>query len=152
MKTKASNVVFVLRRKVPLCQSGGMVYTPRIVPFNVPINRITPGYCQVVFQFSIIFLQTELENENYLLQLNSLRVINGIVLHFTASQHFHKICTMRSVLDKFFFLTTYIISPYNFFSLLLIKKLGRGTATHPLKLIECHSPSIIIHLCVCPQY
>ena len=29
---------------------------------------------------------------------------NGIVLHLTAFQHFHKICTMRSALDKISFL------------------------------------------------
>ena len=36
-----------------LCQSGRMAHTPRTVPINVPIDRITPGYCQVVFQFSL---------------------------------------------------------------------------------------------------
>ena len=62
--TKASNVVFVLRRKVPLCQSGGMADTPRTVPSNVPIDRITPGYCQVVFQFSIINLTSHIIKRN----------------------------------------------------------------------------------------
>ena len=43
---------FTLRWKVALCQSGRMAHTPRTVPINVPIDRITPVYRQVVFQFS----------------------------------------------------------------------------------------------------
>ena len=53
---RAFSLQFVLRRKVALCQSGRMAHTPRTVPINVPIDRITPGYRQVVFQFSIINL------------------------------------------------------------------------------------------------
>ena len=47
---------FLCRRKVALCQSGRMAHTPRTVPINVPIDRITPGFRQVVLQFSIIDL------------------------------------------------------------------------------------------------
>ena len=129
-----TNVLSFARRRVWLCQSGGMTHTTRTVPLNIPIERITPDYLRMVIQLSIINLKIALEYEIYLLHLNSPRVRNGIVVHFTGFQHFHKICTMRKVLEKICFLTTCVISPYNFFSLLLIKKLGRGTATHSLKL------------------
>ena len=57
---KAFSLYFWLRRKVALCQSGRMAHTPRTVPINVPFDRITPGYRQVVFQFSIISLTNRL--------------------------------------------------------------------------------------------
>ena len=53
---KAFICFFSCRRKVALCQSGRMAPTPGQVPINVPIDRITPGYRQVVFQFSVINL------------------------------------------------------------------------------------------------
>ena len=61
---KDFNRFFVFRRKVALCQSGRMAHTPRTVPINVPIDRITPGYRQVVFQFSIINLTTRIRKRN----------------------------------------------------------------------------------------
>ena len=54
--TMTSNSNFVLCRKVTLSQSGIMAHTPRKVLINVPIDRITPGYLQLVIQFSIINL------------------------------------------------------------------------------------------------
>ena len=72
---KASISIFVSCRKVALCQSGRMAHTPRIVLINVPIDRITPSYSQVEFQFSIINLTNRISNESYLFYLNSLRAI-----------------------------------------------------------------------------
>ena len=66
-----------------LCQSGRMAHTPRTVPINVPIDRITPGYCQVVFQFSTNNLTNRIRKV-LSTPLNSLRVTNGIILHLTA--------------------------------------------------------------------
>ena len=63
---KAFYRFFVFRRKFALCQSGRMAHIPRTVPINVPTDRITPGYRQVMFQFSIINLQIALENEIYI--------------------------------------------------------------------------------------
>ena len=37
-----------------LNQSGRMAHTPRTFPINVPIDRITPGYRQVVFQWPVV--------------------------------------------------------------------------------------------------
>ena len=81
---------------------------PGQVPINVPIDRITPGYRRVVLQFSITNLTNRIRKKNFPLHPNSLRVTNCIVLHLTAFQHFHKICTMRSVLDKISSLTIYV--------------------------------------------
>ena len=72
--TKASNVVFVLRRKVPLCQSGGMAHNPRSVPFNVHIDGITPGYCQLVFQFSIINFKNRIRKLKFIYSTSTHRV------------------------------------------------------------------------------
>ena len=91
MITKASSVFFVLRRKVPLCQSGGTAHTPRAIPFNVHIDRITPGYRQVVFQFSI--------NLSTPSQLTAFHKWHRTSSHWL-STFFYKFCTMRSVLDK----------------------------------------------------
>ena len=77
-------VLFLVHWRVQLCQFGGMAHTPRTVPFNIHIECKTSGYLQVVIQFFIINWQIALEIEVYLRHLNSLRVINGIVLHFTA--------------------------------------------------------------------
>ena len=82
---------------------------PGQVPINVPIDRITPGYRQVVFQFSVINLTNRIRKMKFIYSTSTHYVFtNGIVLHLTAFQHFHKICTMRSVLDKISFLTTYV--------------------------------------------
>ena len=80
-----------------------MAHTPRTAPINVSIDRITPGYRQVVFQFSIINLTNRIRKKIYLLHLNSLRVTNGIILHLTAFSTFSQNLQMRSVLEKFFF-------------------------------------------------
>ena len=50
----AFSFLFLVRRRVRMCQSGGMAHTPRTVPFNAPIERITAGCLQVVIQFSTI--------------------------------------------------------------------------------------------------
>ena len=47
---------FSCRRKVALCHLAEWHILPGQVPINVPIDRITPGYRQVVFQFSVINL------------------------------------------------------------------------------------------------
>ena len=101
-----------------------MAHTPQTVPFNIPIERITPGYLQVVIQLSIINLQIALEHDIYLLHRSSPRVINGIILHFTAFQHFHKFCTMGSVVDKISFLTTSVIFSVKFLLALADLKVG----------------------------
>ena len=46
---------------------------------SVPIERITPGYHQVLIQRRSKNLQTTSENKTYLCYLNSTRVINGVV-------------------------------------------------------------------------
>ena len=113
-----------------------MAHTSWTVPFNVPIESLNLGYLQVVIQFPIIDLQITLEYKIYLRHLNSLRLINGVVLHFTAFKRFHKICTMRTVLDKISFLTTFVISPLKF--LLFVADLKRFGVWHghaPVKII-----------------
>ena len=62
--TKAFIPFLSCRRKVALCQSGRMAHTPRTVPINVPIDRITPGYRQAVFQFSVINLTNRIGKRN----------------------------------------------------------------------------------------
>ena len=41
-----------------------MAHTPRTAPINVSIDRITPGYRQAVFQFSIINLTNRIRKKN----------------------------------------------------------------------------------------
>ena len=77
-------VLLLVHWRVQLCQSGGMAHIPRTVPFNIHIECKASGYLQVVIHFLIINWQIALEIEVYLRHLNSLPVINGIVLHFTA--------------------------------------------------------------------
>ena len=47
---------FSCRRKVALCHLAEWHILPGQVPINVPIDRIRPGYRQVVFHFSVINL------------------------------------------------------------------------------------------------
>ena len=77
-------LIFVLVGGIECANPGEWHIHPWTIPFNVPIERITPGNLQVVIQFSIVILQIALEIETYLRHLNSRRVINGIVLYFTA--------------------------------------------------------------------
>ena len=50
---KAFNRSFLRRRKVVLCHLAEWHILPGQVSINVPIDRITPGYRQVVIQFSV---------------------------------------------------------------------------------------------------
>ena len=53
---KAFSHSFLCRRKVVLCHLAEWHILPGQVSINVPIDRITPGYRQVVIQFSVINL------------------------------------------------------------------------------------------------
>ena len=53
---KALSHSFLRRRKVVLCHLAEWHILPGQVSINVPIDRITPGYRQVVIQFSVINL------------------------------------------------------------------------------------------------
>ena len=53
---KAFSRSFLRRRKVVLCHLAEWHILPGQVSINVPIDRITPGYRQVVIQFSVINL------------------------------------------------------------------------------------------------
>ena len=53
---KAFSRPFLRRRKVVLCHLAEWHILPGQVSINVPIDRITPGYRQVVIQFSVINL------------------------------------------------------------------------------------------------
>ena len=53
---KAFSRSFLRRRKVVLCHLAEWHILPGQVSINVPIDRITPGYRQVVIQFSTINL------------------------------------------------------------------------------------------------
>ena len=53
---KAFSRPFLRRRKVVLCHLAEWHILPGQVSINVPIDRITPGYHQVVIQFSVINL------------------------------------------------------------------------------------------------
>ena len=53
---KAFSHSFLCRRKVVLCHLAEWHILPGQVSINVPIDRITPGYRQVVIQFSTINL------------------------------------------------------------------------------------------------
>ena len=109
---KAFSHSFLCRRKVVLCHLAEWHILPGQVSINVPIDRITPGYRQVVIQFSCNQSYKSHKKMKFIYSTSTHYVFtNGIVLHLTAFQHFHKICTMRSVLDKISFLTTYVISP-----------------------------------------
>ena len=53
---KAFSRPFLCRRKVVLSHLAEWQILPGQVSINVPIDRITPGYHQVVIQFSVINL------------------------------------------------------------------------------------------------
>ena len=53
---KAFSHSFLCRRKVVLCHLAEWHILPGQVSINVPLDRITPGYRQVVIQFSVINL------------------------------------------------------------------------------------------------
>ena len=94
--------------------------------FHCAIRGIhTPQTANVVIQCCAKNLQIKSEIRIYLRYLNSLDVIIGIVLHFHSLfefKNFHKLCTMRCVLDKITFLTIHDNNPQKFFSLVLLLK------------------------------
>ena len=59
---KAFSRPFLRRRKVVLCHLAEWHILPGQVSINVPIDRITPGYRQVVIQFSVINLTNCIRN------------------------------------------------------------------------------------------
>ena len=59
---KAFSRPFLRRRKVVLCHLAEWLILPGQVSINVPIDRITPGYRQLVIQFSVINLTNCIRN------------------------------------------------------------------------------------------
>ena len=59
---KAFSHSFLCRRKVVLCHLAEWHILPGQVSINVPIDRITPGYRQVVIQFSVTNLTNCIRN------------------------------------------------------------------------------------------
>ena len=59
---KAFSRPFLRRWKVVLCHLAEWHILPGQVSINVPIDRITPGYRQVVIQFSVINLTNCIRN------------------------------------------------------------------------------------------
>ena len=59
---KAFSRPFFRRRKVVLCHLAEWHILPGQVSINVPIDRITPGYRQVVIQLSVINLTNCIRN------------------------------------------------------------------------------------------
>ena len=109
---KAFSRSFLRRRKVVLCQSGRMAHTPRTSLHHCPYSSHNTGLSS---SSTPVFYNQSYKSHKKMKFIYSTSThyvfTNGIVLHLTAFQHFHKICTMRSVLDKISFLTTYVISP-----------------------------------------
>ena len=63
-------------------------------PLNIHFERLTPVYLQVVIQCSLINVQAASEIEIDLRQLNSSRVMNGIIVYLTTFSQFmhHEEC------------------------------------------------------------
>ena len=94
------------------CANTGEWHILHGQPHSMSIDRITPCYRQVVFQFSIINFTNR--NRKYILstppQLTACHKWHRTTSHYLPS-FFYKICTMRNFLDKISVSTTYVISP-----------------------------------------
>ena len=102
---KAFSHSFLCRRKVVLCHLAEWHILPGQVSINTGLSSSSyPVFCNQSYKSHKKMKFIYPTSTHYVFT-------NGIVLHLTAFQHFHKICTMRSVLDKISFLTTYVISP-----------------------------------------
>ena len=100
------------RRKVALCQSGRIAHTPRTSPHQCPYWSHNTGLSSS--SVPVLYNQSYKSHKKmkFIYSTSTHYVFtNGIILHLTAFHYFHKICTMRSVLDKIFFLTTSVVLP-----------------------------------------
>ena len=91
---KAFSHSFFCRGKVVLCHLAEWHILPGQVYINHGLSSSSyPVFCNQSYKSHKKMKSIYSTSTHYVF-------INGIVLHLTAFQHFHKICTMRSVLDK----------------------------------------------------